>query len=98
MERNNTISLLLGAVVGSIATYYTLQHKDEILDKINEVKENIDHNELLNKAKDKLDSLTQSVQSTIERFKSHDDTDEMTSMMEELAALRAEIKALKAGN
>ena len=41
--------------------------------------------------------MTHSVQSTIERFRGHEDADK-ASMMEELEALRAEIKALKAGN
>ena len=103
MDRNNTISLVLGAIIGGVATYYTYKHKDDIIDKIDELKENLhlDNNEFIHKAKDKLDSLTHSVQSTIERFKSHDNADkadEIASMMEELATLRAEIQTLKAGN
>ena len=52
-------------------------------------------------AKEKLDSLTHSVQSTIERFKEHGNSskaDEIASMMEELTALREEIKVLKANS
>lgn len=103
MERNNTIGLVLGAILGGAATYYVYKHKDDIIGKINELEENLhfDHHELINDAKEKLDSLTHSVQSTIERFKGHEEVnkaDEIASMMEELAALRAEVKALKAGN
>jgi len=103
MERNNTIGLVLGAILGGAATYYAYKHKDDIIGKINELEENLhfDHHELIHDAKEKLDSLTHSVQSTIERFKGHEEVnkaDEIASMMEELAALRAEVKALKAGN
>ncbi|MDD2357665.1 MAG: YtxH domain-containing protein [Thiovulaceae bacterium] len=103
MDRNNTIGLVLGAIIGGVATYYAYKHKDDIIDKINELEDNLhfDHHELINDAKEKLDSLTHSVQSTIERFKGHEETnktDEMASMMEELVALRAELKAFKAAN
>ncbi len=99
MERNNTIGLVLGAILGGAATYYAYKHKDDIIGKINELEENLhfDHHELIHDAKEKLDSMTHSVQSTIERFRGHEDADK-ASMMEELEALRAEIKALKAGN
>lgn len=103
MERNNTIGLVLGAIIGGAATYYAYKHKDDIIGKINELEDNLhfDHHELINDAKDKLESLTHSVQSTIERFKGDVETvkaDKIASMMEEVATLRAEIKALKASN
>jgi polyhydroxyalkanoate synthesis regulator phasin len=103
MDRNNTIGLVLGAIIGGAATYYAYKHKDDIIGKINELEENLhfDHHELIHDAKEKLDSMTHSVQSTIERFKDHGDTDkadEIADMMKELATLRAEVQALKAGN
>lgn len=101
MNQNNTINFILGAAIGGVATYYALKHQDEIINKIHELEDNLnlDHNELINKAKNKLDSLTQDVQSTIERFSGHDDNDkadEVAAIMEELAQLRAEVQALKA--
>lgn len=103
MDRNNTIGLILGAIIGGAATYYAYKHKDDIIDKINELEDNLhfDHHELINNAKEKIDSLTHSVQSTIEHFREHGDThkaDDIASMMEELTTLRAEVKALKAKN
>ncbi len=103
MDRNNTIGLVLGAIIGGAATYYAYKHKDDIIGKINELEENLhfDHHELINDAKDKLNSLTHSVQSTFERFKGDIEeikADKLASMMEELETLRAEIKALKASN
>ncbi|MCX6061727.1 MAG: hypothetical protein NT103_05710 [Campylobacterales bacterium] len=102
MNQNNTLSLLLGAVLGGVATYYALKHQDDIIDKIHELEENlnIDHNELINNVKGKLDHLTSSLQSTIERYTHSDDmvekADEITAITEELDRLRAEVQALKA--
>ncbi|MDD5158144.1 YtxH domain-containing protein [Sulfurimonas sp.] len=103
MSQNNTINFVLGAAIGGIAAYYLARHQDEIVNKIYELKENlnIDNNELINKTKDKLDSLTQSIHSTIERFSGDDDSDksqEVAAIMEELEQLRAEVQALKAVN
>lgn len=105
MERNNTstIGLVLGAIIGAAATYYAYKHKDDIIGKINELEDNLhfDHHELINDAKEKIDSLTHSVKSTIEGFKEDIEVtkaDKIASMMEEVAILRAEIKALKATN
>lgn len=100
MERNNTIGLVLGAIIGGAATYYAYKHKDEIIGKINELEDNLhfDHHELINDAKDKLESLAHSVKTTIDGFKEDVETvkaDKIASMMEEVAILRAEIKALK---
>ncbi|MDD5051876.1 MAG: hypothetical protein PHO27_03970 [Sulfuricurvum sp.] len=103
MNQNNTLNFIIGAALGGIAGYYLFKHQDEIVDKIHELEENlnIDHNELIEKAKIKLDTLTQGVQSTIERYSHNSDsdskkTDEIAVIMEELTRLREEVKALKA--
>lgn len=100
MNQNNTLSFILGAAIGAAAGYYLFKHQDEIVDKIHELEENlnIDHNALIEKAKSKLDSLTQSVQSTIERYSGSDNksTDEITAIMAELKQLREEVKSLQA--
>ena len=101
MNQNNGLSFILGAALGAAAGYYLFKHQDEIVDKIHELEGNlnIDHNALIDKAKSKLDSLTQSVQSTIERYSSGSDsksTDEITAIMAELSKLREEVNALQA--
>lgn len=100
MNQNNTLSFILGAAIGAAAGYYLFKHQDEIVDKIHELEGNlnIDHNALIEKAKSKLDSLTQSVQSTIERYSGSDakSTDEITAIMAELKQLRDEVKSLQA--
>ncbi|MFZ3052293.1 MAG: hypothetical protein WA099_02715 [Sulfuricurvum sp.] len=102
MNQNNTLTLLLGAVLGGVATYYAIKHQDDIIDKIHELEDNlnIDHNELINNAKGKLDQLTSSLQSTIGRYTHSDDTvgkaDEIAAITEELDRLREEVQALKA--
>jgi len=102
MNQNNTLSLLLGAVLGGVATYYAIKHQDDIIDKIHELEDNlnIDHNQLISNAKGKLDQLTSSLQSTIGRYTHTDDTaekaDEVAAIMEELNRLRDEVQALKA--
>lgn len=101
MNQDNTLSFILGAALGGIAGYYLFKHQDQIVDKIHELEGNlnIDHNALIDKAKNKLDALTQNVQSTIERYThgSEDKSaDEITSIMTELAKLREEVRELKA--
>lgn len=100
MNQNNTLSFVLGAAIGAAAGYYLFKHQDEIVDKIHELEGNlnIDHTALIEKAKNKLDSLTQSVQSTIERYSGSDNksTDEITSIMAELKQLREEVRELSA--
>lgn len=99
MNQNNTLSFVLGAAIGAVAGYYLFKHQDEIVDKIHELEENlnIDHHQLIDKAKNKLDSLTQSVQSTIERYTHSEEPtrDELQSIMAELAQLREEVQSLK---
>ncbi|MDY0116697.1 MAG: hypothetical protein RBR59_03860 [Sulfurimonadaceae bacterium] len=100
MDKNNTIGLILGTIIGGALTYYAYKHKDDIIGKINELEDNLhfDHHELISDAKDKIESFTNSVKSTIEGFKGDVETvkaDKIASMMEEVALLKAEIKALK---
>ncbi len=102
MNQNNTIGLLLGAVLGGVATYYAIKHKDDIIDKINDLEDNIsfDHHELINSAKEKLDQLTHTLQSTIQRYmhsaEGSSGKAEVATIMEELNHLRDEMHALKA--
>ncbi|WP_295054612.1 hypothetical protein [Sulfuricurvum sp.] len=101
MNQNNTLTFIVGAALGGIAGYYLFKHQDEIVDKIHELEGNlnIDHNALIDKAKNKLDALTQNVQSTIERYTHGGEdksADEITAIMAELAKLREEVRELKA--
>jgi len=99
MNQDNTLSFIVGAALGGIAGYYLFKHQDQIVDKIHELEGNlnIDHNVLIEKAKTKLDALTQNVQSTIERYTHGSEpktTDEITAIMTELARLREEVREL----
>lgn len=103
MNQNNLASFVLGAVVGGAAAYYVFKHQDEIIDKIHELEDNLnlDRHELIEKAKAQLERLTQSFQSTVERY-THHDTDEaakeseVSHIIDELNRLREEVKALGA--
>ena len=103
MNQNNTASFILGALVGGVATYYAYKHKDEIIDKLQEIESNlnIDHHEWVEKAKARLEKLTNSFQSTLQQY-AHNDTEETARegevghIIEELNQLRAEMAAIKA--
>ena len=101
MNQNNLATFLLGAVLGGAAAYYVFKHQDEIIDKIHDLEENLnlDRHELIDKAKAQLEKLTQSFQTTVERY-THTDTDEaakeseVAHIIEELNRLRDEVQAL----
>lgn len=95
------LSFIVGAAIGGVAGYMLFKHQDDIVEKLQDLEEtlHIDHNALIDKAKNQLDSLTQNVQSTIQRYTHSDEkpsADEIASIMEELARLREEVKALSA--
>lgn len=101
MEQNNMLSFIVGAAIGGVAGYMLFKHQDDIVEKLQDLEEtlHIDHNALIDKAKNQLDSLTQNVQSTIQRYTHSDEkpsADEIASIMEELTRLREEVKALSA--
>ena len=102
MNQNNALSLLLGAVVGGVATYFAIKHQDEIIDKIHDLEDNIhfDHHALIDSAKGKLDALANTLQSTIQRYTHSGDnttekSNEIEAIMEDLNRLRDEVQALK---
>lgn len=108
-DNHTLLSFVLGAAIGGAAAYYLFKHKDEIIDKINDeigdkihnLEEHLhfDHNALIDKAKTRLDTLAGNVQSTIQRYTHTQEKapdEEIASIMEELARLREEVKALSA--
>lgn len=105
MNQNNLATFVLGAVIGGASAYYLFKHQDEIIDKIHDIEDhlNLDRHALIDKAKAQLERLTQSFQSTVERYTHHSgDTDEAAKESEvghiiaELNRLREEVKALSA--
>jgi polyhydroxyalkanoate synthesis regulator phasin len=99
IERKDSLNFLLGAVVGGIATYFVYKHKDDIVDKLVEIegKLNIDHNEIFNNTKQKLDTMADKIKSTFSRFSgSNETTQDAETLLKEIAELKAEIQALKA--
>lgn len=100
-DNHNLLSFVLGAAIGGAAAYYLFKHQDQIVDKIHELEEslNLDHNTLIDQAKTKFDAVADSVQSTIQRYTRSDEqptAEHINQMMEELARLREEVKALSA--
>lgn len=108
-DNHSFLSFVLGAAIGGAAAYYLFKHKDEIAEKIHdEISEklhgleehlHIDHNALIEKAKNKLDILAENVQSTIHRYTCGEEKaseEEIAAIMEELSRLREEVKALSA--
>lgn len=103
MNQNNLLTFVIGAAIGGAATYYAFKHKDEILEKIDELEGNlhIDRYEWIEKAKEQLEKLTHTFQSTVQRF-SHGDAEEavkeseIAQIMEEINKLRQEVQALSA--
>jgi exonuclease VII large subunit len=100
-DNHNLLSFVLGAALGGAAAYYLFKHQDEIVDKIHELESNlnIDHNALIDQAKNKLDTLTQNVQSTIQRYTRTEEKasdEEIGAIMDELAKLREKVQALRA--
>lgn len=104
MEKNNALTFLIGAVLGGAAAYYAYKHQDEILTGIQDLEGslNLENNELVEKTKAQFNQLSQNVQAAIQRYT--DDVpseptakeEDITSLMEELERLRAEVQTLKA--
>lgn len=101
-QQNTLLSFVVGAAIGGAAAYYAFKHKDEILEKIEDMEDNLhfDQHEWIEKAKDQLDHLTHTFQSAVHRY-SHTTAeeikeDEIARLTDELNALREEIQALKA--
>lgn len=103
-QNTNLLSFIVGAAIGGAAAYYLVKHQDEILDKIHDLEGNlnIDHHEWIEKAKAQLEKLTQSFQTTVEKY-THTDSEEaakeseVAHIIEELNALRQEVQRLSAG-
>ncbi len=100
MNQNNGLSLLVGALLGGVATYFAIKHQDDIMDKINDLEESMtfDRHELIESAKEKLESLTATAQATFQKYvhgSSEKPAEDMNTIMEELQRLRAEVDSLK---
>ncbi|MDD2265499.1 hypothetical protein [Sulfuricurvum sp.] len=102
-QQNTLLTFVVGAAIGGAAAYYAYKHKDEILEKINDMEDNLhfDQHEWIEKAKDQLDHLTHTFQSAVQRYShsSNEETskeDEIARLTEELNNLRQEIQTLKA--
>ncbi len=106
-DNNHLLSFVLGAAIGGAAAYYLSKHQDEIVDKLQEgiadrlhdLEEtlHIDHAALIEKARNRLDTLSGTLQSTIQRYTSTQEKapeDEIAAIMQELSRLREEVKAL----
>ena len=103
MEKKNALTFLLGAVIGGAAAYYAYKHQDEIVAGIQDLEGslNLDNNELIEKTKAQFAQLSQNVQNAIGGYMdassetSPTKEDEITTLMEEIQRLRAEVQTLK---
>ncbi|HQR74478.1 MAG TPA: hypothetical protein PLH07_07050 [Sulfurovum sp.] len=70
MNNNNLLSFTLGAAITGISAYYVFKNKDEIEKKINALEETLvdDYGVLVGKAKEKLEELVITFQSTAQEF------------------------------
>ncbi len=100
MSENSLIKFLLGTAIGGVGVYYAIKHKDEIMEKINQLEEEykIDSDKIVQSAKDKLDALTKNIQSKLEEFKgdaAENKNDSIDVIIEELNHLRKEVSKFK---
>lgn len=100
MNQNSGLSLLVGALLGGVATYFAIKYQDDLMEKINDLKENMtfDRHELIESAKEKLESLTATAQATFQKYTHDNDekpAEDINALMEELHRLRDEVNALK---
>ncbi|MDD3770514.1 hypothetical protein E0765_09565 [Sulfuricurvum sp. IAE1] len=100
-DDHTLMSFILGAAIGGAAAYYLLKHQDEIAEKIREIEEglNLEENELIEQAKSKFDALGETIRSTFQSSSLNDSkpsSEELSSIMDELARLREEVRTLTA--
>lgn len=100
-DDHTLMSFILGAAIGGAAAYYLLKHQDEIVEKIREIEEglNLEENELIEQAKSKFDALGETIRSTFQSSSLNDSkpsSEELSSIMDELARLREEVRTLTA--
>ncbi|OIP55679.1 MAG: hypothetical protein AUK54_03525 [Helicobacteraceae bacterium CG2_30_36_10] len=101
MNRNNLLSFTVGAAIAGFCAYYVFKNKDEISNKINALEETLvdDYGELVNKAKEKLEALVKTFQSTAEEFLHGGTVDEIKEneikqLVKQLDKLQKEIESL----
>lgn len=98
-DDHNLLSFILGAAIGGVAAYYLLKHQDEIAEKIREIEEgmNLEENALIEQARNKFDALGEAIRTTFQSSSADEakpSPNELASIMEELARLREEVRAL----
>lgn len=101
MNQNNIISFALGAAITSIGAYYAYKNKDAIACKINTLEDILvdDYEVLVEKAKIKLEALSEAFQETTKSLL-HTDVEELVKgneikhLMKKLDKLQKEIQTL----
>jgi len=101
MNKNNLLSFTIGAAITGISAYYVFKNKDEISNKINDLEETLvdDYGEVVNKAKENLEGLVKTFQSTAQEFLHGGTVDgikenEIKQLVKKLDKLQKEIESL----
>ena len=101
MNQNNLLSFALGATITGISAYYVYKNKDEIACKLNDLEETLvdDYEVLVDKAKAKLEALSQAFHETTQNVLNTDMDDvmkgsEIKHLMKKLDKLQKEIQVL----
>lgn len=105
MNKKNLLSFTIGAAVAGIGAYYVYKNKDVISKKINTLEETLvdDYEDLVIKAKEKLEGLTKTFQATAEEFLHGGTVDdikekEIKQLVKKLEKLQKEIASLDVKN
>jgi len=101
MNQNNLLSFALGATITGISAYYVYKNRDEIACKLNDIEETLvdDYEILVDKAKAKLEALSQAFKETTQNVMNTDMDDvmkgsEIRHLMKKLDKLQKEIQVL----
>ena len=98
MKQENVANLVIGLAAGVAATYFVCKHKDEIMDKLHEIEDNLDHFEWVKKVKMRIEQLSHSFHTHLEKMNTETDEtaqeSQVSHILDELNQLRKDVELL----